>query len=174
MDSIPELLPCPYCGQKPALRVIGDACQIECEACGVSTDEDVEASEVVGWWNDFSRRAIHIYALFKKVAATLNPENDAPVIQPFSGGPHDPYDGDANPEYGPLCRKCNVEMQWEDCDNCGATGHVETDTDDYTEKDMYEECGRCLGFGGWWFCGCGAQITDGDWMARSEIHEREE
>lgn len=77
----------------------------------------------------------------------------------------DPFDGDANPEFGPKC--CGEEMGWVDCAECEGTGIAE-----YEDGGM-ELCGDCNGEGGDYGCAnCGA--TGLDVRVHHELNQREE
>lgn len=100
---------------------------------------------------------------------------DSPVVQPYTGSPYDPYDGDANPEFGPPCPECKAEMDWEDCHACGAEGYLENEVDDYSDRTVIEKCIVCMGAGGFWYCGnCGHTLTEAELKQASELHQREE
>lgn len=105
---------------------------------------------------------------------------DEPVVQPYTGSPYDPYDGDGAPEFGPPCPKCKAEMDWMDCDTCGGQGGFNNDElmeDDplWYEGVEWEQCETCLGDGGWWYCGnCGHTVTEAELTEESELHQQEE
>jgi len=90
---------------------------------------------------------------------------DSPVVQPYTGSPYDPYDGDANPE--PPCPKCKAEMDWVDCAECEGTGIAEY------EDGAMELCGDCNGEGGDYVCPrCGT--TGREIRVECELNQREE
>lgn len=87
----------------------------------------------------------------------------------------DPFDGDANPEFGPNCPKCKKEMDWIHCDLCGEEGYIESDADDYSDRTVIEKCTECMGSGGTWFCwDCMYTVTDAELREPQELNQREE
>lgn len=87
----------------------------------------------------------------------------------------DPFDGDANPEFGPDCPDCKTEMDWGDCHACDMDGYIEIDADDYTDRVVNEKCSACMGDGGFWICDtCGYTVTDAELREPQELNQREE
>lgn len=54
----------------------------------------------------------------------------------------------------PSCPRCGSSADFEMCDQCGGDGWVESPDEDSWAflEDELEECGYCLGKGGWWQC----------------------
>lgn len=97
------------------------------------------------------------------------------MMQTHALGLETPFDGDANPEFGPPCPKCGAEMDWMDCELCGTEGYIESDADDYTDRTVVEKCMACMGDGGVWYCElCGSQYTEAYLREPQELNQREE
>lgn len=65
-------------------------------------------------------------------------------------------DYSADFEDGPYCDVCGCDMEWEDCDRCGAEGYDHHDCGEDVccclHPDNNVLCDQCDGKGGWWYC----------------------
>lgn len=71
-------------------------------------------------------------------------------------------------EWDNQCARCGSSLSFEDCDNCGGEGYVESD-DWQDDEDTLYTCDWCRGSGGHWAC-----LSSPEWCAANPREGREQ